>query len=179
MEFKVKLAGTVGVVVLLVVSGWFCSRQVLQHRAIYPGGLTFVGAAQGPLGSVYHRAFLWRAPGSTDPLPGVSVHIDGVPTAFDGLTPAQFEAFGGTIPEGGIYDDGGTLLQYRFTDGRLTWLSLQANSGKAAQGGGGHAPGDLFALSVAGKAPITLPVSRKALVQALGRPARSPLVFAQ
>ena len=151
---------------------------MLQHRAIYPGGLTFVGAADGLLGSRYHRVFLWRAPGYTDALPELTVYIEDQPYALTALTPELFTGLGGTQNEGGLYDSESTVLRYRFEGGKLTWFSLDAERAVPREPGGNVKHG-VFALS-RGKAPgVTLPASLDRLRDAVGPPERTTLVFVQ
>lgn len=162
---------------ILLLAGAGC-RQVLQHRAIYPGGLIFVGAADGLFESRYHRVFLWKAPGYADPLPAVTVDLGESAYSLESLTPELFAGLGGAANEGALYDSAGALVQYRFENGRLTWFSL--DSGRATpMATGGNVQAGTFALSRNGGPAVTLPVSGRALENGLGTPDDIQWVFAQ
>jgi len=161
---------------LLALAG---CRQTLQHRAIYPGGLTFVGAADGLFGSRYHRVYLWRAPGSTAPLTPFAVHIEDAAYRLDHMTPEILSGLGAFRDALAFYDTTGTLLQCRFEGGQLTWFSLTAGAGAAGQGPGGNVKAGAFSLSRGGGPPVRLPASGDTLREGLGRPERTMLHFAQ
>ncbi len=161
------------IVLALITGAWFVVRGALQYRATYEGGLTFVGSADG-FGTHYVRLFIWKPPEYTDPLPNLSVYIEGTPYPLDTLTPETVQKLGGTMNEGGLWDAAGNVLQYRFENGRLTYLSIYPT--------GGAPPPVLtpylrtnvhtgaFQISVNGGAPFALPVSGHDLRQSSGPP---------
>ncbi|NUM56387.1 MAG: hypothetical protein HUU46_22345 [Candidatus Hydrogenedentes bacterium] len=157
----------------LAIVAWLAVRNALQYRATYNGGLTFVGSADG-VDVRYVRLFVWKPPGYADPLPHMSLYIDGTPYPVDTLTPDTFQKLGGTRDEGGLWDTAGNVLQYRFENDRLTWLSIVPTS---------RAPEPVptpnlrtnirtgaFQISVNGGAPFTLPVSGQQLRETSGPP---------
>lgn len=154
-------------------------RLALQHRAVYPGGLTFVGAADGLFGSRYHRVYLWRAPHGTDTLPAFTLHVEERVMPLASLTPELLGGAHGSPGEGALYDGRGALLKYRFENGRLTWLSIDAGAMPAGQPPGGNVMRGEFGLSKGAGSAVALPVSLSALRAALGTPDRTMLYFAQ
>jgi hypothetical protein len=157
----------------LMTGAWFVARTALQYRATYPGDLTFVGSADG-LDTLYVRLFIWKPPGYTDNLPNMSVHIEGTPYPLDTLTADVIQTLGGSIPEGSLWDAAGNVLQYRFENDRLTYLSInptgRAPSPAPAPNLGTNIRTGTFQISVNGSEPFTLPVSGRYLRQSVGRP---------
>jgi hypothetical protein len=166
------------IVLALATGAWLVVRPALQYRATYAGGLTFVGSADGP-GTRYVRLFIWKPPGYTDPLPYMSIYIDGTPYPLDTLTPDVFRTLGGTMGsgtkgEGALWDAAGNLLQYRFENDRLTWLSIYP-TGRAPDPApvpnlGTNIRTGTFQISVNGGDPFALPVSDQYLRQSSGPP---------
>lgn len=173
------IAITAAVVAALAIALSAGCRLALQHRAVYPGGLTFVGAADGLLGSRYHRVYLWRAPHGTDTLPAFTLHVEARAMPLASLTPELLGGAPGSPGEGALYDSRGALLKYRFENGRLTWLSIDAGVLPAGQPPGGNVMRGEFGLSRGAGSAVTLPVSLSALRRALGAPERTMLHFAQ
>lgn len=154
-------------------------RQAMQHRAIYPGGLKFVGVADGLFGSRYNRVFLWRDPDDTEALPAFTLHVEDRTVPLASLTPELIGGPHGPPGEGALYDSRGTLLKYRFEDGRLTWLSISTGVMPVGQPPGGNVMRGEFALSKGAGGVVSLPVTSSALHGALGAPERTRLHFAQ
>ena len=104
----------------------------LQHRAVYPGGLTFVGSADGLLGSRYHRVYLWRAPHGWTPFrrsrytwrSGRCPWRPSRPNCSGRARPAR---------GGGAHDRRGPCCSTGSRTRRLTWLSIDAGVLPAGQ----------------------------------------------
>ncbi len=161
------------IALVLGIATWLVVRGALQYRATYEGGLTFVGNADG-LGTRYVRLFIWKPPDYTGALPNMSVYIEGAPYPLDTLAPGTFEKLGGTKNEGGLWDAAGNVLQYRFENDRLTYLSItptgRAPDPAPTPNSGTNIRSGTFQISVNGGVPLTLPVSGHDLRQSSGPP---------
>jgi len=163
-------------IVLMVILGlcapvWLFVRGILQARATYPGGLTFIGVAEGLFGTEYYRAFMWRDPADRSPLPDVTVYIEGIPYGLSELTDELMQSLGGTAHDGGLKDSADYYFQYRFENGRLTSLSLYPSHPSLPpppQDG----RTDRFYIQVGEGPPFLLPVSQPELIRYGGRPER-------
>lgn len=142
-------------------------RQVLQYKAEYAGGLTFVGSAEGLLGVRYYRTFLWRPPQEAPPLPPLAVDCGGKVLTLSEATEANFAALGGQTPEGALWDTRGNVLQYRFEAGNLNWFSVFP---AAAGGGGPDGAHREFRFRYADGPWFTLPVDKATLFASAGVP---------
>lgn len=159
---------------LLAAAAWVGARNFLQFRAIYPGGLTFVGEADGFYDTRYLRLFMWKPPDYKDPLPNLTLYVDSQPYPVEELTEKTVTTLGGTVPQGGIYDTAGNAFQYRFENKRLTWISLappfQPTTNKPTSDAGGNLHPGVFHVSVNGGPPFTLPVTLSELRAWAGPP---------
>lgn len=158
------------IAVILAGAGglWLAARNALQFRAYYPGDLVFVGYAHGLFDTRYHRLFMWKAPNYQDALPDLSFHIEGRTYRLDELTENTVNALGGQLPAGGIYDEKGNILGYRFEGGRLTWVSLTSefrppNPDLVGKPGSNVHPGEFY-VSIGASPPFRLPVTYRQLV---------------
>ena len=166
-----KLALVLVILLVLGAGAYIPFRGMLQFRAIYPGGLTFIGHADGVLDTQYYRVYLWRSPEDASPLPDVTVHLLGEPYALAALTEELMLSLGGTPDEGGIKDAADWYLTYRFENGRLTFFALAPSRARApaTHGEGAH---DRFHLQMGGGPPFLLPVPYSRLVELAGTPQR-------
>jgi len=144
-------------------------RAICQHRATYPGGLVFIGEAQGPFGTRYHRVFLWKPPAYTEPLPSVTVYLDAKAYPLSSLTQEIVTSYGGTRMHGNLLDSRGSTMRYRFENGKLTWFSLEAPDPRFASRSQTSPHVDELAMSLGNGPPFSLPQSHAQLVQACGR----------
>lgn len=163
--------------VLMCVGCYSCASMICQHRAEYDGRVIFVGQAKHLFGSLYTRVYLWRDATDTSPLPDVTVHLGDRKFTLDQFTVAEVVSLGRSPVQGSFMDKEHTLLQYRFTGDRLTWLSLENHS--PARSGSPEGALSRVALSMGNGPPFVLPVTRKQLIQYAGKPKRTYLYFAQ
>jgi len=166
-----KAAVGLGAVLALCLAAWIPLRGFLQFRAEYPGGLAFIGQADGLLGTEYVRLHLWRTPSETSPLPDFTVHIHGEPYRLAELSPETMRALGGMPNEGGLKDAADYSLQYRFEDGRLTYLSIYP----AWRARGTPAPSareGRFRIQAGDGPSFLLPISHRELLTLAGSPKR-------
>lgn len=174
----VRVLVAVGVVCAVLVGGcWFVARGVVQHRAEYPGGLIFVGRADGPLGVRYERFYVWKPPGYTDPLPALTVYIDDAPHPLAELTAEDMTALGGSRNDGGLFDAQGNVLRYRFEGGRPTYFSIDT-ANRVRPGPGDNVRPGIFRVSIGGGEPFALPATHRDLVRHAGKPLDTYWYFA-
>lgn len=171
MSPKTKAALLFGAAALLCVAAWIPLRGLLQYRAIYPGGLTFIGQAEGPFGIRYDRVYCWRAPDDTSPLPEATIHLRGSQHRLDELTLDLLRGLGGWGEVGAVRDADGVQLDYRFEHGRLTYFSLgTAAPPRQAMPDAGNGR---FHLQVGEGTPFLLPLSHRHLKACAGAPERT------
>jgi hypothetical protein len=111
---------------------------------------------------------MWKAPDYQDALPDLSFHIEGRAHRLIEFTEDTVRALGGPLPTGGIYDEKGNILDYRFEDGRLTWVSLSPgfrspDPDLVGKPGSNVRPGEFY-ISIGDGPPFTLPVTYRQLV---------------
>ncbi|MBI2421251.1 MAG: hypothetical protein HYV27_00375 [Candidatus Hydrogenedentes bacterium] len=170
---KTLIKPTVMLLVLLALCAvaWIFIRSNLQFHAVYPGGLTFIGGAQGLLGTEYHRLHFWRAPGDLSPLPNWTVHVKGTPYPLSDMNEALMKSLGGTTPEGGLKDGEDYYFQYRFEHGRLMFMSVYP-SHPAQMPTPEKGKADRFYIQSDAGPPFLLPLTHKQLLQNAGPPLR-------
>lgn len=169
-------------VAALLVSGWVGVRGALQFRAYYPGGLTFVGNAEGLTGVRYVRFFMWKAPDYADGLPDMTLVVASKSYAISELSAESIKALGGVFPQGAVLDSTGNSFEYRFENGRLTWISLTppfrpTTMETTASTGGNVWPGE-FGISISNGPVFTMPVTLDELREWAGPPASTGQHFA-
>jgi hypothetical protein len=165
----VKPAIVVLVVIALGMLAWIPLRSILQFRATYPGPITFIGRADGALGTEYYRVYMWRDPSDSSPLPDVTVYLRGTPYALSALTDETVQSLGGTAGEGGLKDAADYYFQYRFENGNLTYFALYP-SHAALIAAPDEWRDDRFYIQVGDGPPFLFPVSHGQLVQYAGAP---------
>ncbi|MBI4556402.1 MAG: hypothetical protein HY706_02350 [Candidatus Hydrogenedentes bacterium] len=169
----------VAVVALLALVLYGTVQAICQHRAGYAGGLIFVGHRSGFFGTVYERVYVWRARGSTEPLPNVAVFFDDAPYALSVLTPDLVTSLGGALMSGSLDDREGHILRYRFEDGKLTWFSFEIADMRYRARITPNAKFKRIALSLNGGEAFSFPVSHRELVKSCGKPESFYYHFAQ
>ena len=153
------------------------ARHIVQHRARYQGEVIFVGHARGVLGTEYTRVYMWRDARNANPLPEVSIVIDGESRALASLSPEFVTERGGVLWSGGWYDCEGTIWRYRFENGRLTWFSVDSEHPTRSLDKANVDPG-VFQISLDGGPLFSLPISHRDLVRLCGKPDETFTYFA-
>ena len=172
-----RLKSSVIVAVVLCGGVYTCASKVSEHRADYPGRVTFVGRPRNIFGSTYTRAFMWRRATDTRPLPDVTVHVDGRAYKLSNLTPELMKELGGYAPEGRLTDAEYNTFVYRFEGGRLTGFSWE--SGGWADEPPPNQNAETLALSIGEGQPFVLPITHRELVRRAGRPKSTYLTSGQ
>ena len=149
--------------------GWVPLRSVLQFRASYPGGLTYIGQVKGALGTEYYRVYLWRTSAGRSPLPDLRVHLHGTPYALSELTEPLVRSLGGATPEGAPQDAAEYYFWYRFEEGLLTYQALYPAVSTRPPAPQEHQT-DRFFLQMGDGPPFALPQSQGQLIANAGRP---------
>ena len=164
------------IVVLVLVCTTLCvapyqgTRLICQHRALYPGDLTFIGESAGLWGSHYERVSMWKPPTYTDALPAVTVYLDDKAYALSALTPELMTSLGGTYLKGGLRDSNRNTMRYRFENGKLTWFSFDTPHPSSIHNPKIKPNVRQLRMSLGEGAPFTLPISHWRLVRHCGRP---------
>ena len=171
-----RLTRSLVIAALLWTGVYSCARKISEHRADYPGRLTFIGRPSGYFGSVYTRVYMWRSPADTTALPDVRLHLDNRIYSLSSLTPELAVGLGGSLPKGRLCDAQRNKMAYRFEEGRLTWFSFEAGGG-TAQPPEKHA--EALSMSIGGGRPFQLPITYWQLVRYAGRPTSTYITSGQ
>ncbi|HUW62527.1 MAG TPA: hypothetical protein VMZ06_16090 [Candidatus Bathyarchaeia archaeon] len=163
------------VIVLLCVGVYTCAHKTSEHRAEYPGRMTFAGRPRNIFGSTYTRAF-WRLASSKGTLPDVTLHVDGRPYKLFALTPEFMDELSGGRMKGRLVDAEGKRFSYRFEQGRLVWFSL-GSMGEPQEPPDRNA--ETVSLSIGDGLPFTVPITDRELTRRTGRPKSTYLTSGQ
>ena len=172
-----KLKSCLGVVVVLCLGGYTCAHKISEHRARYPGNVTFTGHPLKIFGSRYMRAFMRRGANDASPLPDVTVHVDGRPYKLSDLTEELVKELGSSAPNGRFRDPDYNSFSYRFEERRLTGFSV--SSGGWSDTPAPDANVESVALSIGDGPSFTLPITHRELVRHAGRPDSTYLTSGQ
>lgn len=164
-----------GLLAVAVIGVYLWTTSFFQYRASYPGGLVFVGHREN--GAIqYVRLFMWKAADYRDALPALTIHFEDKSYALSQFSPEIAASLGGTRDHGALWDSEGWLFQYRFENGKLTYISMmrgiagerQANRPKP----GGNVRATPFAISMDNGPRFMLPVYQGELIEKAGKPER-------
>ena len=164
------------VIALLFVGVYTYAHKISEHRAQYPGRVTFIGHPRNIFGSRYMRV-PWRQPlPQTRPLPDVTLHVDGRPYKLSELTPELMDELSGVRMRGRLVDAEGKRFSYRFEEGRLIWFSM-GSMGSPKEPADRNA--EAVSLSIGDGQPFTVPITNRELTRRAGRPKSTYLTSGQ
>lgn len=164
-----------GVVAIAGIGVYYWATSFLQYRASYPGGLVFVGHRVDGA-TQYVRLFMWKPADYRDTLPAMAIHFEDKSYALSEFSPETAASLGGTLDIGALWDSEGWLFQYRFENGRLTYISMMRGiAGERSAHRpkpGGNVRSTPFAISLNNGPKFMLPVSQRELIEKAGNPDR-------
>jgi hypothetical protein len=169
-----------GLVALIAFGLYAGVNFICQHRADYPGDITFIGQPRHVFGATYWRVAMWRATNDTRPLPDVTLSIDGQPYALSAITMDTVTGLGGALMSAGLVDAEGNAFRYRFEGGRLTYFAFDAER-RRRRGSKPPTTYQVQTITMAlGDGPqFKFPITHRELVAWCGKPERAYLNFAQ
>jgi hypothetical protein len=171
-----RLKSSAVVVFLLVAGVYTCAHKISEHRAVYPGQVTFIGHPLNIFGSRYTRA-TWRQPlPEVIPLPDVTLHVDGRAYKLSELTPELTDELSGVRVKGRLSDARGSRFSYAFEEGRLIRFSFKRLSG-SEQASNNNV--ETVYLSIGDGEPFAMPITNRELRRRAGRPVRTYLTSGQ